>query len=113
MSYRHTAWLEIAALDEQLAVFMKLDEALERFLADFGLSSHEPYVISTDSGVINRPSRAQINRRPVIRPQSRCPTPMASGAARTYSSASKSRCFECQSAFLNWDSGRSTRLDRT
>jgi hypothetical protein len=61
MSYRHTAWLEIAALDEQLAVFMKLDEALERFLADFGLSSHEPYVISTDSGVINRPSRAQIN----------------------------------------------------
>jgi len=61
MSYRYTAWLEIAALDEQLAVFLKLDEALERFLADFGLSSHEPYVISTDSGVINRPSRAQIS----------------------------------------------------
>src|ERR1035437_2568286 len=61
MSYRHTAWLEIAALDEQLAVFLKLDEALERFRSEFGLSSHEAYVISTDSGVINRPSRAQIS----------------------------------------------------
>jgi len=61
MSYRHAVWSEIAALDEQLAVFLKLDEALERFLADFGFSSHEPYVISTDSGVVNRPSRAQIS----------------------------------------------------
>ena len=60
-AYRHHVWMDIAALDEHLTVFLKLDEALERWLADFGVSSREPYVISADSGLVNRPSRAQIS----------------------------------------------------
>src|ERR1035437_2274790 len=53
-------WPDVAALDEHLTVFLKLDEALERFLEDFAFSSHEPYKISTDSGIVYRPSRAEI-----------------------------------------------------
>ena len=59
--YRHKTWTDIAALDEHLTVFLKLDEALERFLEDFGFSSHEAYKISTDSGSVDRSSRAQIS----------------------------------------------------
>jgi hypothetical protein len=61
MSYRGKTWQDIAALDEHLTVFLKLDEALERFLEDFGFSSHEAYKISTDSGSVDRLSRAQIS----------------------------------------------------
>ena len=32
------------------------------------------------------------------------------GTARTYSSASKSRCFECQSAFRNRDDGSTQKM---
>jgi len=60
-SYRHHTWTDVAALDQHLTVFLKLDEALERFLEDFESSSHEPYKISTDSGMVNRTSRAQIS----------------------------------------------------
>ncbi len=59
-AYRHHIWTDIAALDEHLTVFLKLDEALERFLEDFGPSSNERYTISTQSGLVERPSRAQI-----------------------------------------------------
>jgi hypothetical protein len=58
---RHHAWTDVAALDEHLTVFLKLDEALEGFLVDFASSSHEPYRIQTDSGTIERSSRAQIS----------------------------------------------------
>ena len=58
MSFRNKTWQDIAALDEHLTVFLKLDEALERFLGDFGFSSHEAYKIGTDSGSVDRPSRA-------------------------------------------------------
>jgi tetrahydromethanopterin S-methyltransferase subunit B len=61
MSHRHHTWYDIADLNENLTVFLKLDEALERFLEDFAFSSHEPYKISTDSGTLERPSRAQIS----------------------------------------------------
>ena len=61
MSFRNKRWQDIAALDEHLTVFLKLDEALERFLEDFGFSSHEAYKISTDSGSVDRSSRAQIS----------------------------------------------------
>ena len=61
MSFRNKTWQDIAALDEHLTVFLKLDEALERFLEDFGFSSHEAYKISTDSGSVDRSSRAQIS----------------------------------------------------
>jgi hypothetical protein len=60
-SHRHHTWTDVAALDEHLTVFLKLDEALEGFLVDFASSSHEPYRIHTDSGTIDRPSRAQIS----------------------------------------------------
>jgi len=60
-AYRHHIWTDIAALDEHLTVFLKLDEALERFLEDFGPSSNERYTISTQSGLVERPSRAQIS----------------------------------------------------
>ena len=45
MSFRNKTWQDIVALDEHLTVFLKLDEALERFLEDFGFSSHEAYKI--------------------------------------------------------------------
>jgi len=61
MSFRNKTWQDIAALDEHLNVFLTLDEALERFLEDFGFSSHEAYKISTDSGSVDRSSRAQIS----------------------------------------------------
>jgi hypothetical protein len=61
MSYRGKTWQDIAALDEHLTVFLKLDEALERFLEDFGFSLHEAYKIRTDSGSVDRQSRAQIS----------------------------------------------------
>ena len=61
MSFRNKRWQDIAALDEHLTVFLKLDEALERFLEEFGFSSHEAYKISTDSGSVDRSSRAQIS----------------------------------------------------
>jgi len=61
MSHRHHTWYDIADLNENLTVFLKLDEALERFLEGFAFSSHEPYKISTDSGTLERPSRAQIS----------------------------------------------------
>jgi len=61
MSFRNKRWQDIAALDEHLTVFLKLDEALECFLEDFGFSSHEAYKISTDSGSVDRSSRAQIS----------------------------------------------------
>lgn len=61
MSFRNKTWQDIAALDEHLTVFLKLDEALERFLGDFGFSSHEAYKIGTDSGSVGRSSRAQIS----------------------------------------------------
>ena len=58
---RYKAWMEVAALDEHLTVFLKLDEALERFLEDLGSFSREPYKIRTDSGSVERTSRAQIS----------------------------------------------------
>lgn len=61
MSFRNKTWQDIAALDEHLTVFLTLDEALERFLGDFGFSSHEVYKIGTDSGSVDRSSRAQIS----------------------------------------------------
>jgi len=59
--YRHQLWTDVAAVDEHLTVFLKLDEALESLLGDFGLSSHQPYKISTGGGAVDRPSRAQIS----------------------------------------------------
>ena len=59
--YRHKTWTDIAALDEHLTAFLKLDEALERFLQDLGSSSRGPYQIHTDSGSVERASRAQIS----------------------------------------------------
>ncbi len=59
--YRHQLWTDVAAVDEHLTVFLKLDEALEGFLRDFGLSSHLPYKISTGGGAVDRPSREQIS----------------------------------------------------
>src|SRR5450759_2950257 len=59
--YRHKLWTDVAALDDHLTVFLKLDEALENFLGDFGFSSPEPYKISTGGGAVDRPSRAQIS----------------------------------------------------
>lgn len=61
MNNRYKGWTDVAALDEHLTVFLKMDEALERFLGDLEPSSHEPYKISTDSGSVDRPSRAQIS----------------------------------------------------
>jgi hypothetical protein len=61
MSHRHHTWHDIADLNENLTVFLKLDEALERFLEGFAFSSYEPYKIRTDSGTLERPSRAQIS----------------------------------------------------
>ena len=61
MNNRYKGWTDVAALDEHLTVFLKMDEALERFLGDLEPSSHEPYKISTDSGSVHRPSRAQIS----------------------------------------------------
>jgi hypothetical protein len=61
MSFRNKTWQDIAALDEHLTVFLKLDEALERFLEDFRFSSHEAYKIGTDSGLVDRSSRALIS----------------------------------------------------
>ena len=58
--HRHHTWTDVASLDEHLAVFLKLDEALESFLEDFASSSHEPYKIRTDSGSVDRASRSQI-----------------------------------------------------
>jgi len=52
--YRNHLWTEIAQLDEHLTVFLMLDEALECFLEDFASTLHEPYVISTDSGSVDR-----------------------------------------------------------
>jgi len=59
--YRHKLWTDVAALDDHLTVFLKLDEALENFLGDFGFSSPEPYKISTGGGAVDRPFRAQIS----------------------------------------------------
>jgi hypothetical protein len=53
--------MDVAPLDEHLTVFLKLDEALERFLEEFESSSHEPYKISTSGGTLERTSRAQIS----------------------------------------------------
>jgi HAD superfamily hydrolase (TIGR01509 family) len=61
MNNRYQSWLDVAALDEHLTVFLKLDEALERFLADSASFSREPYKISTGSGSVERMSRAQIS----------------------------------------------------
>jgi hypothetical protein len=61
MSRRYNSWFDVAALDEHLTVFLKLDEALERFLGDSASFSREPYKISTDSGSVERSSRAQIS----------------------------------------------------
>jgi hypothetical protein len=61
MSFRSKRWQDIAAVDEHLTVFLKLDKALECFLKDFGFSSHVAYKISTDSGSVDRSSRTQIS----------------------------------------------------
>lgn len=61
MESRHKTWTEVAALDEHLTVFLKLDEALERFLEDSASFTREPYKISTDSGSVERTSRAKIS----------------------------------------------------
>jgi hypothetical protein len=34
MNNRYKGWTDVAALDEHLTVFLKMDEALERFLGD-------------------------------------------------------------------------------
>ena len=58
---RYKGWTDVAALDEHLTVFLKMDEALERFLGDISSFCREPYKISTDSGSVERTSRAQIS----------------------------------------------------
>jgi len=61
MNNRYKGWTDVAALDEHLTVFLKMDEALERFLGDIASFSREPYKISTDSGSVERSSHAQIS----------------------------------------------------
>jgi len=52
MNNPYKGWRDVSALDEHLAVFLKMDEALERFLGDIASFSHEHYKISTDSGSV-------------------------------------------------------------
>ena len=61
MSSRYKSWTDVAALHEHLTVFLKLDEALERFLGDFAPFSRGPYKVRTDSGTLERSSRAEIS----------------------------------------------------
>ena len=59
--HRNYTWKDVSELDAHLAAFLNLDEALERFLGEFGSVSHDPYKILTDSGSVDRTSRAQIS----------------------------------------------------
>src|SRR5664280_2875209 len=61
MSSRYKSWTDVAALHEHLTVFLKLDEALERFLGDIAPFSRGPYKVRTDSGTLERSSRAEIS----------------------------------------------------
>lgn len=58
---RQEVWKDIVGPHEHLALFLKLDEALEGFLGPFGTSAHKTYSISGERGSLQRQSRAQVS----------------------------------------------------
>jgi len=57
---RSHTWENVAKPDEDLAVFLKLDEVLESLLGDSVTSMLKTYYVNADSGSLNRTSRAQV-----------------------------------------------------
>jgi hypothetical protein len=61
-NFRKRSWTDLAEPDEHLTVFVKLDEALGRFLGDFAPSSGIAYTVHAEDGSsVDLSARAQVS----------------------------------------------------